>query len=425
MCSVEGPPMKTPVPRMMADDQPFPIYLDHNATTPVCDEAWDAMLGCRPTWGNPSSTHPYGLQAKFVVEGARARVAAAIGAAGPDEIVFTSGGTEANNLAIIGAAQAVRAAAPARRVVVSTVFEHPAVEEVLAEMKAALGYEVVLLPVSHATGVVELDALRAVLAARAPEIALVTVMHANNELGSIQPVRAISDLVRAADAAIVIHTDAAQSIGKIAVDVAALGVDLLSICSHKFYGPKGVGALYRRAGVELRWTTFGAKHERGLRPGTENIILDNGMAAALCKAVETQAATEAHVRRCRDALHEAMAGYAAVHGFELQVNGSLATALPNTLNVAVYHAGHGMYISSARLNAALGVKVAMSAGSACHAAPPPGETFPVSAPLRAIGVGLERAIGTLRLSTGHMSTVPEMQRAAQIILRGCVAQMPI
>lgn len=433
MCTVDGPPLKKQRLQPMALTEPYPIYLDYNATTPVCDEAWDAMNGCRYVWGNPSSTHPYGREAKYHVEQARARVAAALGTTDPTEILFTSGGTEANNLAVIGASIArrdasVAAGSPRRNTIVSSVFEHPAVAEVLKFLSLEHGFSIVKLPVVAATGLVSLDAFREALGAA--DIALVTIMHAQNEIGAVQP---IADLVKILHACprngrlspgsgALFHTDAAQSIGKVPVFVPTLGVDLLSVCSHKFYGPKGVGALYIRTGVALHNIQFGAKHERGMRPGTENIILVCGMAAALGVAVRRQPEFAAHALACRKELLSAMLRVLTPKGFIVEVNGSLETALPNTLNVALRHAPSGTYISANRLLADVSNVVAASAGSACHATNP-GEEIVVSDALLAVGVGVDRATATLRLSCGSASTLEEMRRAGTVIARKATQQL--
>lgn len=426
MCSVEGPPLRAKRPQPMADDQPYPIYLDHNATTPVSDEAWAAMLGCRDTWGNPSSTHPYGLQSKFVVENARRDVANAIGAT-PDEVIFTSGGTESNNLAIIGAAEAAREANPGRNVILSTVFEHDAVTNVLTHLTERCGFVVHRLPVDGATGRVDVTVFQKAVDEHADKLALVTVMHANNELGTIQP---IADLVRAVKAhpaagkAVAFHVDASQSLGKLRIRVNDLGCDFLTVCSHKFYGPKGVGALYRRAGAALNVVQFGAKQEGGQRPGTENIILVAGMAAALRTADEQLEKKTGHMRQCRDALRASLEKYAKGRGFELQYNVPQdAHVLPNTLNVSFYYPPADMYISSARLQGSLATRVAVAAGAACHAVADDSE-IPVSSSLKAVKVHPRRAMGTLRLSTGLLCQLGDMDRAAQMIMRAASQQMP-
>ena len=246
-----------------------PVYLDYNATTPVAPEVVDAMLPfLHEQFGNPSSSHVWGEFAKVAVNDARQQVAALLGAA-PEEIVFTGCATEANNLALLGVAAA--SASEKQHLVISAV-EHPAVMQPALHLRQ-LGWEVSVVPVDGQGRV----APEAVAAALRPDTALVSIMHANNEVGTIQPVAAIAALTRPRN--ILLHTDAAQSAGKIAVDVDALGVDLLTLAGHKFYAPKGVGALYVRAGTPIRAITFGADQERGLRPGTENVPAMVGLGA--------------------------------------------------------------------------------------------------------------------------------------------------
>jgi cysteine desulfurase len=461
MCSISGPPPRKPVPAPLAADQPLPFYLDHNATTPLCDEAWDAMLQARVAWGNASSLHPYGLEAKFFLDAARETVRACLGAASPDCVIFTGSGTEANNIALVGGlARVVKnraemmtkkqmaGAEATNLVILSTIYEHPAVEEVLRMLTAAAqsprdgdtNVTVVRCAVDPATGVVDVAQFRALVEEHAANLAIVTVMHANNELGSINPIAELAQIVRVAlERASVprgccfFHTDAAQTIGKVPTGFDALGlgaVDMISVCAHKFYGPKGVGALVLRdagAAYTPGPVIRGAKHERGVRPSTENVIMVSAAAAALKSAVENLSVNAAHARRCRDILYSELRRRLGADerdaAFEIIENGSVAAALPNTLNIAVYHRPSRLFISAARMITSLGRKVAMSSGSACHAAED-GKVIPVSAPLRAVGVGLERAIGTLRLTTGKLNRVEDMPRAAQILAYACKAQMP-
>jgi cysteine desulfurase len=270
------------------------VYLDHNATTPVAPEVLDAMLPyLRENFGNPSSDHPPGRAAARAVAAARAQVAALIGA-DPAEIVFTSGGTESNNLAIRGTASV---ADPTRRRIVTTVVEHPATTAPLAHLETK-GWTITALPVTS-TGTVDAAAATATLG---PDVALVTMMLAQNETGAILPVPSIAAAARAVAA--VVHTDAAQAIGKIEVAVDALAVDLLSIAGHKCYAPKGVGALYRRAGTPLGPVLLGAGQERGVRPGTENVASIVGLGAACELAGGRLAADGARLAVLRDTLWE-------------------------------------------------------------------------------------------------------------------------
>ncbi|HET6984203.1 MAG TPA: aminotransferase class V-fold PLP-dependent enzyme, partial [Myxococcaceae bacterium] len=295
-----------------------PIYLDHNATTPLLPEVVDAMLPyLRTHFGNPSSGHPYGLRARAAVDRARDRVAAFLGC-DADEVVFTSGGTEANNLAIRG----VMEASPDRTQLVTTTIEHPATARPSSWLEKH-GRRVVRLG-ADAEGRARLDEARAVIDRNT---ALVTVMHSNNETGVLQPVAELVRLAHAVNA--VAHTDAAQSLGKVPVHVRELGVDLLSLAGHKLYAPKGVGALYVRRGTTLAPFALGASHERGMRPGTENVASIAGLGVACELVGRDLESTAARVKALRDLLWARLA--AAIQG--LALNGHRELRLPNTLNV--------------------------------------------------------------------------------------------
>jgi cysteine desulfurase len=367
-----------------------PIYLDYNATTPLLPEVVEAMLPfLRERFGNPSSGHPYGRAAREAVEAARGEVARLLGCAA-DEILFTSGGTEANNLAIRGAA----AARPDARAIVTSVVEHPATAEPCAELERG-GWTVTRLPVDAQGRVAVADAAAAI----GPGTALVTIMHANNETGSVQPVAEIAAVARAAGAAL--HTDAAQSVGKIPVDVGALGVDLLSIAGHKLYAPKGVGALYVRRGTRLAPFLRGAGQERGLRPGTENVAGIVGLGAAAAAAARDREALAARLRELCARLWGALR--AGVPG--LALNGHPSERLPNTLNARFPGARGGALLAAAP-------EIAASAGAACHA----GSESP-SAAIAAMGIPAEEALGSVRLSLGRGTTEAEVDAAAQALLR--------
>jgi cysteine desulfurase len=373
------------------------VYLDHNATTPVAPEVLDAMLPyLRDQFGNPSSDHPAGRAAARAVVAARAQVAALIGAE-PGDVVFTSGGTESNNLAILGSAAA---AEPDRRRIVTTVVEHPATTASCARLHAA-GWTITRLPV---TGAGSLDAAVAT-DALAPDVALVTMMLAQNETGAILPVSAVAAAAHAAGA--VVHTDAAQAIGKIEVSVDALGVDLLSIAGHKCYAPKGIGALYRRAGTAMEPVLFGAGQEGGVRPGTENVAGIVGLGAA-CELAGTRVAAEGRrLSHLRDNLWEQL--LAVVPGM---VRLTPEDALPNTLMVSFPDV-----LGRAVLAAAPGL--AASTGSACHS----GQDTP-AATLLAMGADASVALGAVRLSLGHGTTADEIERAVAILTpayRDCLA----
>jgi len=366
-----------------------PIYLDHNATTPLLPEVVDAMLPyLREHFGNPSSGHVYGRRAHDAVEAARAQVASLIGAE-PSEIVFTSGGTEANNLAIRGAA----AALPEKKHVATSVIEHPATANPCRLLERR-GWEVTWLGVDQVGRVRVDDVLQAVN----DRTALVTLMHANNETGTIQPVTEVSPAVHEAKA--LLHTDAAQSLGKIVVRVDELGVDLLSIAGHKLYAPKGVGALYVRKGVALESLLRGAGHERGMRPGTENVASIVGLGVACEIATASLAKESARVQALRDKLWSLL--QAQIPG--LALNGHETLRLPNTLNVR-FPGVRG----SAVLAAAPGI--AASTGSACHES---GES--ASAVLLAMGLAADEALGSVRLSLGRDTTAEDIRLAADLLV---------
>ncbi len=366
------------------------VYLDYNATTPILPEVVDAMLPfLRDHFGNPSSSHVLGRAAREAVGRAREQVAAVIGS-DPDEIVFTSGGTESNNLAIRGVAEA----RPDRRQLVTSVIEHPAVAAPCAWLERQ-GWRVTRAGVDT-DGRVVVDQ---VVAALGPQTALVTIMHANNETGVLQPVRPVADAARQAGA--IVHTDAAQSLGKVPVDVAGLGVDLLSIAGHKVYAPKGVGALYVRRATPLRPFVLGAGHEGGLRPGTENVASIVGLGVACERARLDLASESARVRALREqALARAGAG---VPG--LALNGLSAERLPNTLSVRFPGVS-----GSALLDAV--PSLAASTGSACHAG---AEEAP--AVVVAMSIPAREALGTIRLTLGRGTTEADVRRAAQRLRR--------
>jgi cysteine desulfurase len=366
----------------------MPVYLDYNATTPVLPEVLQAMLPfLRADYGNPSSSHALGRRAHEAVATARAEVAALIGAE-PDEIVFTSGGTEASNIAIRGTQRSA-----ARRPIVTSVLEHPATEEpcrLLAEQGLA-----VRLIRARAVGRIDTDAAIAVIRAGA---GLVTLIHAQNETGVLQPVAEIA--AAAHENGALVHADAAQSVGKIALDVDALGVDLLSIAGHKLYAPKGIGALYVRRGTPIAPVLRGAGQERGVRPGTENVaaIVALGEACRLA-ALRLRDATQ-------DAAHDmrALAAMLLEHLKRevpgLALVGHPTERLPNTLNV-LFPGVSGRAILAACPT------VMASTGSACHA-----DREEASAVLRALGLPEEKALGAVRLSLGLMTTASDVATAA-------------
>lgn len=375
-----------------------PVCLDYNATTPIAPEVVAAM---RPWleahFGNPSSGHVYGERAAAAVTQARAEVAALVGAAAPEEIVFCGCAIEANNLALLGVARALRGTK--RHIVVSAV-EHPAVLQPALRLQEE-GWALTVLPVDGG-GRVDVRAVRDALR---PDTALVSVMHANNETGTLQPVAEIARFARAAG--VLMHTDAAQSAGKLPLDVDALGVDLLTLAGHKFYAPKGVGALWVRHGTPIRPILAGATQEHGLRPGTENVphIVALGEAARLARTRLPEA--EAALRRLRDRLQTLL----SAHVPGLLLNGDAAARLPNTLNVSFPR------VSGQALLAAARDDVAASTGSACHA-----HDAQASGVLGAMGLAAERAAGAVRLSVGLHLRDDEIERAAEALARAWAGQ---
>jgi cysteine desulfurase len=369
----------------------LPAYLDYNATTPVAPEVADAIEPyLREHFGNPSSSHVYGRRAHEAVDRAREQVAALVGAT-PVEIVFTGCATEANNLAIFGVTRALRGA---KRHVVASAVEHPAVLQPCLRLRED-GWDVTVVAVA-AQGRV---APKVVARALRDDTVLVSIMLANNEVGTIQPVAEIARIARARGA--LVHTDAAQAAGKIPVDVGALGVDLLTLAGHKFYAPKGVGALYVRDGTPIAPALVGAEHEHGLRPGTENVPGIVGLGAAARLARERLPRATEHLRGLRDSLHATLA--AGVPGLEL--NGHPEHRLPNTLNVSFPRASGRALLRAAEAD------VAASLGAACHA-----ESDTVSGVLAEMGIGYERAAGGVRLSVGMPTTEEEVRHAARALV---------
>jgi cysteine desulfurase len=371
-----------PLPRALENG---PVYLDHNATTPVDPRVAEAALPYLTAhFGNPSSGHAYGQAARAAVTAARAQVAGLLGCA-PDEVVFTGGGSEADTPAIRGAALAH----PGDHVV-TQVTEHPAVLAVCESLERLHGFRVTRLPVGE-TGLVRPAELRAALT---PGTVLVSIMHANNETGTVQPIRELASIAHEAGA--LFHTDAAQSAGKLPISGRDLGADLLSITGHKFYAPKGVGALYVRDGLALEPSAYGGGQERGLRAGTENVALIAalGRAAELC---DVSTAERTRLETLRDLLHATLRQ--RLPG-RVQLNGHPRLRLPNTLNVSIEG------VPAAGLLAAVPA-VATSTGSACHE----GDVRP-SPVLTAMGLPPARATSALRLTLGRWSTEDDVLRAA-------------
>jgi cysteine desulfurase len=362
------------------------IYLDYNASTPIAPEVRAAMAPFLAAhYGNPSSGHWAGAPAAQAVAHARDQIAHLLGCS-PGEVLFTSGGTESNNTALQGV---FLAAGGGKHHIVTTRIEHPAIIEPCHFLER-LGADVTYLAVD-AQGLVDPDN---VAKAIRPDTILVSVMHANNEVGTIQPIAEVAAITRAAG--VPFHSDAAQSVGKVATKVDELGVDLLSLAGHKFYGPKGVGALYIREGTKLEPLMHGAGHESGRRAGTENVLLDVGLGAAAELAADLSW-TDA-VRELRDRLWDELRRQ---WGEKVVLNGHPTRRLPNTLNVSFV----GM--RGADILAAL-PEVAASTGSACHA-----DSITLSPVLSAMGVTPEVGAGAIRFSLGRMTTRDEIVALAQ------------
>ena len=367
------------------------FYFDHNATTPVSPEVLETAVECLgQVYGNASSIHHFGQAAKQRLENARRQVALSIGCQ-PREIVFASGGTEADNLALFGT---VRGAKRASRHVITTAIEHPAVLSTCAQLERE-GVAVTCVPVSS-DGIVDPDDIRRALR---PDTVLVSVMHANNELGTVQPVAEIAAIAREAGA--YMHVDGVQALGKIPVDVDALGVDLYSMSGHKIYAPKGIGALYVRRGTRLAAIQFGGHHERERRPGTENVP----GAAAFGRAAEVaDAQLETETRRIgelRDRLESAILDRIPHTG----VNGHRTERTPNTANM--YFDG----LEGEALVIGLDLRgFAVSSGAACSS----GAVEP-SHVLTAIGLQADRARASIRFSLGRANTADQVDALVEAV----------
>lgn len=371
------------------------VYLDYNATTPIDRRVVEAMLPyLYEHFGNASSAHEYGYEAYRAVGEARTRAAALLGAR-TEDIIFTGGGSETDNLAIKGVVFANLGRSPH---VVTTSVEHPAVLNTLRYLQRRFAVDFTVLPVDE-YGLLDPHVLRAALR---PTTVLATIMHANNEVGTIQPIAQIARITR--DHGVLLHIDAAQSVGKIPIDVNELEVDLLTVAGHKIYGPKGIGALYIRRGIVLDPIIHGSGQERGLRAGTENVASIVGLGKA-CELARSELSGPHHLLELRDLLHHLMAE--RIPG--LVLNGHPTQRLPNTVNVSLPGA-----LGQAVLAYTPGV--AASTGSACHS----GATEP-SPVLTAMGLPADRALGALRLSLGRWSTEDEMRRAADLLVQGYAA----
>jgi cysteine desulfurase len=367
-----------------------PIYLDYNATTPHDSDVIRAMKPFLTEYfGNPSSSYWYGIQTKEAVVNARRQISSLL-RCDPSEIVFTSGGTESNNYAIKGAVFHNKRKG---NHIITTQIEHPSVLEVCKFLETN-GFQVSYLPVDE-YGIVRIaDVEKAITA----NTILITVMHANNEVGSIQPIGEISILARKRK--VLVHTDAAQSTGKIPTDVQNLGVDLLSIAGHKIYAPKGIGALYVRRGVQLSSLIHGAGQERGMRPGTENILEIVGLGKACEIAQRDLQKNMLHMKEMREILFTGIKSKVK----DVKRNGHPNKQLPNTLSLSFKNLDAHTILSEIQ------ERVAVSAGAACHS-----DRIEVSHVLKAMNLPKDWAHGTLRFSTGKMSSEEEMMNASEII----------
>ena len=370
------------------------VYFDYNATTPVAPDVVEAMVRVtRDTFGNASSVHHFGQQAKAIIDEARSAVAALING-DPSEVVFTAGGTESDNFAVRGVADAFEATG--RKHLIASAIEHEAVLNTLRAL-ARGGWRTTLLPVDD-TGVVSPERLREVMTG---DTALVSVMHANNEIGTVQPIRELAGIAHEHGA--LMHTDAVQSAGKIADDARALGADLLSLSAHKFNGPKGAGALWIKRGTRIQPILTGGKHERNRRAGTENVPAIAGLGAAAQLAAHKLADEQGQVGGLRDRLEEGI--LRTVPG--TVVNGARTSRVPNTTNISFDR------VEAESLLIALDLEgIAVSTGSACSS----GSLEP-SHVLRAMGLPPHRTQNSLRFSLGMFSTVQEVDRVIDVLPR--------
>ena len=370
-----------------------PIYLDYNATTPVDPAVVEAMLPyLSKHFGNPSSSHIFGHVAHQAIETARTQVAKLLGCT-PNEITFTGGGSESDNLAIRGVALANRNKG---NHIITQVTEHPAVLKTCRALERLHGFRVTYLPVDE-SGRVNPGAVEAAIG---EGTVLITIMHANNETGTLQPIAKIAEVARRHG--VLVHTDAAQSVGKIPTRVDELGVDLLTVAGHKLYAPKGIGALYIRRGLELEPVIYGGGQEAGRRAGTENVASMVAIGTACLLAQEQLVESRVRLQDLRDELQRLLEEYVPT---QVYLNGHVTERLPNTLNISV----EGVVGEEVL---AVTPEIASSTGSACHE----GSTDP-SPVLMAMGLPRERALGALRLTVGRWTTEEEVQKVARLLAR--------
>ena len=368
------------------------IYLDHNATTPLDPTAADRMTqAMREVWGNASSVHHFGQQAKAALDEARGSVGQLIGA-DASEIVFTAGGTESDNLAIRGAAEAIEPSG--RKHLVTSAIEHEAVLNTMKSLSRR-GWRVTIVPVD-ASGIVSPARLREAVA---DDTALVSVMHANNEIGTIQPIAELAAIAREKGA--LFHTDAVQSAGKIAIDVNTLGVDMLTIAGHKFYGPKGTGALWVRRGVRLLSPITGGRQERSRRAGTENVPALVGLGVAATMARNKFMAEGPRLAALRDRLEAGI--LSSIAGTER--NGAASPRVPNTANISIDRVEAESLLIGLDL-----AGIAVSSGSACSSG-----TLEPSHVLKAMGLPHPRTLGSIRFSLGTSNTEADVDRVIEVL----------
>lgn len=369
-----------------------PIYLDYNATTPIDPRVADAMMPfLQEHFGNPSSSHIYGRRTHQAIQVARQEIAQMLGCQS-QEVLLTSGGTESNNTVIKGVAE--RRADKGKHIITSAI-EHPAVEEPCRWLETK-GWQITRVGVDS-YGRIDPEEVQAALT---DETVLISIMHANNEVGTIQPIETLCALAKQTQTWV--HTDASQSIGKVPIDVADLGVDFLTLAGHKFYAHKGVGALYCKEGRALPSFMHGAGHESGRRAGTENVLQVVGLGAAAALVHQELHRDKEHSRQLRDRLWQRLK-----EGLDdIQVHGHPDHRLPNTLHVGVKGITGGDFVKQVQ------EQVALSAGSACHA-----HEVSISSVLKAMQIDPAFAIGSLRLSVGRMSTEEDIEQAADVLIQ--------
>ncbi|CAF0881149.1 unnamed protein product [Adineta steineri] len=392
------------------------IYLDNNATTREDKSVIEIMINHLKrsnSFGNPSSSHLIGIETRYLIDESREQIRSSINALYSNEIIFTSGGTESNNLAIHGILKS-NLNNHIQHIITSP-FEHPSVANLLTYLQNSYEKIEISFVKVDSNGIIDLQHFRQLLK---PETKLVTIMHSNNEIGSIQPIEEIVQLCRKYGSSdILIHTDASQSMGKVAIDVLRLDIDLLTICSHKFHGPKGIGALYIRQGIKLEPILYGAQHEQNLRPGTENVLAIVGLGKA-CQLISNKSILNKRIeqmKRTRDRLYLGLKNQFNDQNQDfLKRNGIDQYCLPNTLSLSFQQ------INARQLVKQLSDSIAFSTGSACHEDT---KHQTMSTTLQAIGLSWELARGTIRLSTSYMTTDDEIDQSIILITNAIKQQL--